>query len=79
MRIFETCQKVIKTTTMRISDIIRVTQFLNLLTGLLVPLVDKNVMATDDEYEKYFIFSMVWAMAGVVEHSDRLAFHEHLV
>jgi hypothetical protein len=52
---------------------------LNLLTGLLVPLVDKNIMASEDEYEKYFVFSMVWSMGGVVEHGDRLSFHEHLV
>jgi hypothetical protein len=41
--------------------------------------VDKNIMASEDEYEKYFVFSMVWSMGGVVEHGDRLSFHEHLV
>lgn len=35
MRLFETAQKAIKVNVMEVSDIIRVTQFLNLLTGLI--------------------------------------------
>ena len=67
MRLFETAQKAIKNNVMEISDIIRVTQFLNLLTGLIQPLVNQNKYASDEEYEKYFIFSMVWAVGGLLE------------
>lgn len=64
---------------MELSDVMRATQFMNLLNGLLSPLVEKNHTATDEEYEKYMIFSMVWAIGGLLEHNDRLLFHEHLV
>lgn len=40
MRLFESLQKAVKTNVMPVSDVIRVTQFLNLLTGLLQPLVN---------------------------------------
>lgn len=40
MRLFETLQKAIKVNVMNISDVMRVTQFLNLLTGLLQTLVN---------------------------------------
>lgn len=79
MNLFVTLQQAIKVNCMSISDVMRVTQFLNLLTGLLQPLVDKNQSATDEEYEKYLIFSLVWSVGGLLEHSDRLLFHEHLV
>lgn len=79
MKLFETLQAAIKQNCMNISDVMRATQFMNLLTGLLQPLVEKNHTATDDEYEKYMVFSMVWAVGGLLEHADRLLFHEHLV
>lgn len=71
MRLFESLQKAIKFNAMPVSDIIRITQFLNLLTGLLQPLVNQNKYATDEDYEKYFIFSMVWSVGGLLETSDR--------
>lgn len=79
MNLFESLQMAIKQNCMEISDVMRATQFMNLLNGLLAPLVEKNQTATDDEYEKYVIFSMVWAVGGLLEHSDRVLFHEHMV
>lgn len=79
MRLFETLQKAIKVNVMSVSDIIRVTQFLNLLTGLLQPLVNQNKYCSEEDYEKYFIFSMVWSVGGLLETNDRQLFHEHLV
>jgi dynein heavy chain len=79
MHLFSSLQNAIKQNCMPLSDVMRATQFMNLLTGLLQPLMDKNVTASDDEYEKYMIFSMVWAIGGLLEHADRLLFHEHLV
>jgi hypothetical protein len=41
--------------------------------------VNQNKYATDEEYEKYVIFAMVWSIGGLLEIPDRLLFHEHLV
>jgi len=79
MKLFESLVKAVKAPVMEISDIIRVTQFLNLLAGLLNPYVNLNKYATDEEYEKYLIFSLVWACGGLLEHTDRVLFHEHMV
>lgn len=67
MKLFETITKAVKAPVMDISDMIRVTEFLNLLAGLIYKLVDLNKYASDDEYEKYVIFSIVWAFGGLLE------------
>lgn len=51
---------------------------MNLLTGFLQNLVAQNKYASDEDYEKYVIFSIVWAMGGLLEVADRVLFHEHL-
>jgi len=52
---------------------------LNILTGFLKSLVDNNKNCSEEDYEKYLIFSTVWAMGGLLEVADRILFHEHLV
>jgi len=52
---------------------------LNILTGFLKTLVDNNKNCSEEDYEKYLIFSAVWAMGGLLEVADRILFHEHLV
>lgn len=79
MKLFDSLVKSVKNPIMDISDMIRVTEFLNLLAGLIYKLVDQNKYASDEEYEKYIIFSIVWSFGGLLEHPDRVLFHEHLV
>jgi len=63
---------------MSVSEICRCTNFMNLVTGALVQFVNINKTLTEEEYEKYFIFSITWAFGGLYENQDRLAFHEFL-
>jgi dynein heavy chain len=49
------------------------------MTGFLIPFVEVNKTLTDEEYEKLFIFSIVWACGGIMEAADRSIIHELLI
>jgi hypothetical protein len=58
---------VCKNPVMNISTIIKVTNFLNLLTGCLLQYVNSNKTLSEEEYEKYILFSITWSIGGVYE------------
>jgi len=63
---------------MPISPIIKITNFLNLLTGCLLKYVQQNRILSEEDYEKYILFSIIWSFGGVYEVPDRQLFHEYL-
>jgi dynein heavy chain len=59
--------------------IIRVNQFLTLLTAVLLP-HQKAAEAIDKKiFEMYFIYCMAWAFAGLFEIDDRQRFHREIL
>jgi dynein heavy chain len=76
--IVENLDRTCRNPMMSLSAIIRITNFLNLLTGSLVQYVNSNKTLTEEEYEKYLIFSITWAFGGIFEVPDRQLFHEYL-
>ena len=52
---------------MEISHVIRVTMTLNLLNGILRPLVNSNKTLTESDYEKVVVYALTWAVGGVFE------------
>lgn len=49
-----------------------------MLNGCLEPLRESKSLSSEGEYEKLVIFSLVWALGGIFEPSDRSKFHEFL-
>ena len=56
-----------------VNNSIRITNFLNLLTSLLAPYNGMNLDI--NSFEKYFLFSVIWAIAGLLEPEEREKFH----
>jgi len=56
---------------MNVSPIIRVTNFLNLLTGSLLKYVQQNRILSEEDYEKYILFSLIWSFGSIYEVPDR--------
>lgn len=67
MRIMESIDKICKSPTMDISHVIKVTMTLNLLNGILKPLVNSNKTLSEADYEKVVVFSLAWAVGGIFE------------
>lgn len=76
--ILETVDKICKNQVIDISFVMKVLQTLNLLNGILKPLVSANKTLTEQDYEKVVVFALVWGMGGVYENPDRVLFHEFL-
>jgi len=72
-------EKEMKNATMELSSICKVTNLLNLLTGLLIPVVKSNRTLSESEYEKLFVWSVAWAFGGIYEEKERLEFQDWLV
>jgi len=70
--------KVCKTPVIDISPVIMVTNVLNLLTGCLYKIDDKNKAISENDFEKFIIYSIAWAIGGIYEANDRNLFHEYL-
>ncbi|KAL4465245.1 hypothetical protein ABPG74_001959 [Tetrahymena malaccensis] len=51
---------------------------LNLLTGCLQHFIQSQSTLSEQQYEKFVIFSISWAIGGIYEVSDRIRFHELL-
>jgi len=71
-------EKQMKNPPMDLSSICKVTNLLNLLTGILQPLVTQTRFLSLDEYERVFLWCLSWAFAGVYEAKERQDFHEWL-
>ena len=56
---------------MDLSSIIKVTNSLNLLSGCLVKIVNANKTLSEEDYEKYVLYSICWGIGGVYENRDR--------
>lgn len=50
-----------------LSNVIRITNFLQLFTALLDPHVKNGENVPADLYEKYFLYTMMWSIGGVYE------------
>jgi dynein heavy chain len=56
---------------MEISYVIRIVMTLNVLVGILRPLVQSNKTLTETDYEKVIVYAITWAIGGVFEAQDR--------
>jgi len=63
----ESIDKICRNPVMEISHVIRVTMTLNLLNGILRPLVNSNKTLTESDYEKVVVYALTWAVGGVFE------------
>ena len=71
MKFIESIDKICKSPVMDIAAVIKVTMTLNLLCGMLRPLVNSNKYLSEADYEKVCVFCMTWAIGGVLEATDR--------
>jgi dynein heavy chain, axonemal len=76
--LIDNIEKMLKFPVMELSILCKIINLLNLLTGCLMPLINSNKILTEADYEKFVIYSLVWAVGGVYEYSDRAQFHEFL-
>ena len=67
MRIIEAIDKICRNAVMEIAAVIKVTMTLNLLNGILRPLVNSNKYLSEADYEKVCVFCMTWAIGGTLE------------
>lgn len=66
---------------MIISTPLKVINTLNLVNGLLKPLMSNtnvNMKLSVADYEKVVVYSMAWAIGGLYEAPERVQFHEYL-
>jgi len=78
MSIFDIIEKTCKEPMMDVSQIIRLTNTLNLLTGLLQPLERQSRTLSEGEYEKLILWSVCWGAGGIYESKDRGDLHDYL-
>lgn len=72
-------EKQMKNQTMELSTICKIQQLLNILTGILMPLVNNNKTLNETDYEKIFLYCLSWAFAGTYESKERGDFHDWLL
>ena len=72
-------EKQLKNAPIELSSICKVTNFLNLLTGILLPLVSQARFLNSSEYERVFLWCLSWAFAGIYEEKERKEFQEWLI
>ena len=77
-RLIESLDKICKSPVMDVSLLIKITNTLNLLTGMLKPLNILNKVLSEQDYEKIIIYCITWAVGGVYEMQDRQTMHEYL-
>ena len=59
--------------------IIRVSQFLTLLTAVLLPHLQKQEAVDKKCFELYFVYCLAWSFAGLFEIDDRQRFHREIL
>jgi len=68
----------VTTSTMDVGPVLRVTNILNLLTGVLKQYVDSNQTVPEVALEKIVLYSIIWGLGGLLEPEDRIKMHEML-
>lgn len=58
--------------------VIRINQLLNLMTALLQQYLEKQEQVDKAAYEKFFVYTMAWAVGGLFETEEREKFHKYL-
>ena len=58
--------------------IVRISQFLNLLTALFQHYLEKQEAIDKPTFEKYFVYSLAWSLGGLFETEEREKFHKYL-
>ena len=58
--------------------VVRINQFLNLLWALLSKYVNAGEVIDKAAFEKLFVYSLSWSLAGLFENEDREKFHKFL-
>lgn len=58
--------------------VIRINQMLNLLTALLLQFLEKGEQLKQVEFNKFFAYSMAWALGGLFETEEREKFHKYM-
>jgi len=71
MKILESIEKICRSPVMEISNVIKVLMTLNVLVGIIKPLVSSNKTLTEADYEKVIVYALTWAIGGVMEAQDR--------
>lgn len=61
---------------MPVNSQIKITQLINIMTGLLTPHIQQNL--DKNTYEKYFVFSLIWGFGGLFDPERREQFHKLL-
>jgi len=58
--------------------VVRINQLLNLMTGLLLPFLQRQETLDRTSYERFFVYSLAWAVGGLFETEEREKFHKYL-
>lgn len=64
---------------MDLSPVIKLSNTLNLLAGCLLKALSNNKTLSEEDYEKYVIYSMCWGVGGIYENKERQEIHEYLM
>jgi dynein heavy chain len=63
---------------MVLPEVVRITQLLNLITSLLAPDFEAQKPVSKANFEKLWVYSLVWSHGGLLEQDDREKFHKYL-
>lgn len=63
---------------MELSEVLRITNFLNLLNGVLNQFISLNKQLDEIQLEKVVVYALTWALGGLYESEERQQFHEYL-
>lgn len=61
-----------------VPEVVRITMFLNLMAAVLIQWVKAGVQIDKATFERYFVYCLSWALAGLCEQEDREKFHKYL-
>ena len=61
-----------------VPEVVRITMFLNLMSGVLIQWVLSSTPIDKATFERYFVYCLSWALAGLCEQEDREKFHKYL-
>lgn len=63
---------------MQTPPVVRITQFLNLLTAILWQFYENQEPIDKSTFEKFVVYCIVWAIGGLFESEEREKFHKLL-
>jgi dynein heavy chain len=67
LKILESIEKICKAPVMEINYVCKVIMTLNMLVGILKPLVQANKTLTESDYERVVVYALTWAVGGIFE------------